>query len=108
MALAGQVPHRTTVPTQTTVGGYRGLYVEMRVPQDLSHCKSGRFTVFAVNQEEHPWYSAGPGSVLRFWIVDVEGQRVVVAVNVVPGHTVHARELVGMAKTAEFVENVEG
>jgi hypothetical protein len=107
-ALTGQAPDRATAPRPITVGGHRGLYVEMRVQRDLSRCESGKFTVLAVHQAENPWYSAGPGRVLRFWIVDVDGQRVMVAVNVVPGRTTHAAELVHMAKTAEFVENVDG
>jgi hypothetical protein len=107
-SLANQVPHRATTPEPTTVGGHRGLYVEMRVPSNLSRCTSGEFTVFAVDQAENPWYSAGPGSVLRFWIVNVDGQRVAVAVKVVPGRTTHAADLVHMAETARFVENAGG
>jgi len=106
-ALAGQVPHRATAPQPVTVGGYRGLYLETRVPRDLSRCESGEFTVFDVNQSDDFWYSGRPGSVLRIWIVDVDGQRVMVAVNVVPGHTTHAAELVHMGETAEFAENVD-
>jgi hypothetical protein len=107
-ALAGQVPHRATAPRPVTVGGYRGLYLETRVPRNLSRCESAEFTVFDVNQSDDFWYSGGPGSVLRFWIVDVNGQRVAVAVKVVPGHTTHAAEFVHMAETAEFVANEEG
>jgi hypothetical protein len=106
-ALTDQVPHRATAPEPINVGGHRGLYVEMRVPRNLSRCESGEFTVFAVNQAENPWYSAGPGSVLRFWIIDIDGQRVAVAVKVVPGRTVHAAEFVHMAETAQFVENAD-
>jgi hypothetical protein len=105
--LADQGPQRTTAPEPIKVGGHRGLYVEMRVPPNLSHCESGEFNVFAVDQAEHPWYSAGPGSFLRFWIVDVDGQRVAMAVKVVPGRTVHAAELLHMAQTAQFVENAD-
>jgi hypothetical protein len=104
-ALVDQVPHSATAPEPTTVGGHRGLYVAMRVPKDLSRCASGKFTVLRVNQAENPWYSARPGSLLRFWIIDVDGQRVAVAVSVVPGTTTHAAELLRMAQTARFVEN---
>jgi hypothetical protein len=104
-ALANQLPDRATTPKPVTVGGYRGLYVETRVPRNLSRCESGDFTVFKVNQSDESWYSAGPGSVLRFWIVDVDGQRVAVAVKVVPGHTTHAAEIVRMARTVEFVDS---
>jgi hypothetical protein len=104
-ALAHQTPDLATVPEPVTLGGHRGLYVEMRVPSNLSRCTSGELTVFAVDQVENPWYTAGPGSVLRFWIVDIDGQRVAVAVKVVPGRTAHAAQLVHMAKTARFVAN---
>ena len=104
-ALADQVPHRATAPAPITLGGHRGLYVEMQVPSDLSRCTSDAFTVLAVDQAQNPWYSARAGSVLRFWIVDVDGQRVAVAVSVVPGHTSHAAQLVHMATTARFVAN---
>ena len=107
-ALADQVPHRATAPEPITLDGHRGLYVEMRVPASLTRCESEEFTVFAVNQAENPWYSAGPGSVLRFWIVDVDGHRVAVAVKVVPGRTIHAAELLHMAKTVQFVESADG
>jgi hypothetical protein len=104
-ALADQVPHRATAPVPITLGGHRGLYVAMGVPQNLSRCASGEFTVFAVNQAENPWYTAGPGSLLRFWIIDIDGQRVAVAVKVVPGRTAHAAEFAHMAETVRFVEN---
>jgi hypothetical protein len=107
-SLVDQVPHRAATPEPITVGGHRGLYVELRVPSNLTRCESGEFTVFAVDQVENPWYSAGPGSLLRFWIVDVDGQRVAVAVKVVPGRTTHTAELVQMAETARFVENSGG
>jgi hypothetical protein len=107
-ALADQVPHRSTAPEPVTIGGHPGLYVETRVPQNLSRCESGEFTVFDVNQSDDFWYSGGPGSVLRFWILDVDGHRITVAVKVVPGHTTHAAEFVHMAETAKFVANGEG
>lgn len=49
-----------------------------------------------------------PGTVFHVWILDVDGQRVVVAVKVVPGHTTNAAEFVHMAQTTELVENVGG
>ena len=107
-ALADQVPHVATAPQPVSVGGYSGLYVEMRVPRNLSRCESGEFTVFDVNQSDDFWYSGSPGSVLRFWIVDVDGLRVAVAAKVVPGHTTHAAQIVHMAETAGFLAHVEG
>jgi hypothetical protein len=107
-ALTGQVPRRTTIPKPVTVGGYRGLYVETTPPRDLSRCDGGQFTMWKVNDADRVSYSADqPGTVFHLWILDVDGQRVVVAVKVVPGHTTHAAEFVHMAETTEFVENVD-
>jgi hypothetical protein len=108
-ALQGQVPRRTTTPKPVTVGGYRGLYVETKAPRDVSRCDGGEFTMWKVNDADRVSYSADqPGTVFHLWILDVEGQRVVVAVKVVPGATTHAAEFVQMAETAAFVKNVDG
>jgi len=56
-------------------------------------------------RQRTPGTPAGPGSLLRFWIIDIDGQRVAVAVKVVPGRTAHAAEFAHMAETVRFVEN---
>jgi hypothetical protein len=108
-ALTAQVPHRTTAPKPAKVGGHAGLYVEIAVPRDVSRCDGGEFSLWTVDRADPFGYSANqPGTVFHVWILDVDGQRVVVAVKVVPGHTIHAAEFVHMAETAAFVENVGG
>jgi hypothetical protein len=108
-ALTRQVPRRTTTPKPVTVGGYRGLYVETTPPPDLSRCDGGQFTMWKVNDADRVSCSANqPATVFHFWILDVDGERVVVAVKLVPGHTTHAAEFVQMAETAEFVDNADG
>jgi hypothetical protein len=108
-ALTDQVPHRTANPKPVTVGGNRGLYIKIAAPRDLRGCDDGWFTLWEVNPADPFPYSADqPGTVFHLWILDVAGQRVVVAVKVVPGHTIHASEFLRMAETAEFVENVDG
>lgn len=108
-ALTGRLPRRTTTPKPVTVGGYQGLYVETTPPRDLSRCDGGQLTMWKVNDADRvSYYADQPGTVVHVWILDVDGERVVVAVKLVPGHTTHAAELVHMAETAEFVENVDG
>ena len=46
--------------------------------------------------------------MIHVWILDADGQRVLVAVKAVPGQTTHATELVQMAETARSVKNVDG
>jgi hypothetical protein len=108
-ALTGEVPRRYTSPEPVLVGGHRGLYVETTAPRDLSRCDGGQFTLWKGDPADpFGYHTEQPGTVFHLWILDVDGQRVVVAVRVVPGHTTHAAELVHMAETAEFVENVGG
>jgi hypothetical protein len=107
--LTDQVPRWSTTPKPVSIGGYPGLYVKITPPRDLSRCNAGEFTVWAVNDGDCCGYSADqPGTVVHLWILDIDGQRVVIAVKVVPGHTAHATELVHMAETAAFVEHVDG
>jgi hypothetical protein len=108
-ALAAQRPRTSTEPRPvTTIGGQRGLYVETTVPRDLSRCDGGQFRLWTVDPADSGYYADQPGTVVHAWILDVDGQRVLAAVRVVPGQTIHATELVQMAETARFVKNVHG
>lgn len=109
-ALTAQVPRgTTTTPKPVTVGGHRGLDVETSVPRDLSQCDGGQFTLWNVNPADPFGYSADqPGTVCHGWILHVDGQRVAVAVKVVPGPTTNAADFVDMAETAKFLENADG
>jgi hypothetical protein len=107
-ALSAQVPHPWTSPRPVTVGGHHGLYLESSGPNDVHQCDHGQFRLWTVDQTHAFWYSADePGTVFHLWILDVDGQRVVDAVKVIPGRTVKADELVHMGESAEFVENVD-
>ena len=107
-ALTAQVPRRTTTPTHVAVGGHHGLYLESSSPRDLNRCEDGQFTLWTADLEDEFHYGAnGPGTVFHLWILDVDAQRVVVAVKVVPRHTLNAAELVHMAETTQFVKNVD-
>jgi hypothetical protein len=73
-ALVAQKSTRASAPEPTTLAGHDGLYVEVRSPRDLSRC------------DQYPglWNDPGgrgiygPGQVDLVWILDVDGQRLVV------------------------------
>lgn len=80
-----QQPHRVgAAPRPVTLGGYDGLYLELRFSEgfDPDACATGHYEAWAVvdpltrGREER--FSYGPRSVDRIWILDVEGTRVVV------------------------------
>ena len=58
-------------PTDVSLAGYTGKYLELQVPADISKC--------GVYRPWEPWYYAqGPGERWRLWVLDVGGVRVVV------------------------------
>lgn len=63
-----------TSPVDVTLAGYRGKYVDLTVPDDISTCL--RYEPIA----EHI-YAQGPGHRWHMWVLDVEGVRVVVETN---------------------------
>ena len=75
-ALVNQPRLHPTDPVPVSLGGYDGLYVELSLPKDASACAGARTL----------WLEPGPGYhtnlqravVDRFWILDVEGQRLVI------------------------------
>jgi hypothetical protein len=96
-ALADLAPFRVTSPPKdVTIYGYRGKHLELTVP-DLSVEGRGddrRFTGCVGGNLEgwigEPWFGAfygyaGPGFTEEFWILDVEGTRLMIAAERSPG-----------------------
>ena len=56
----------------TTLGGFAGKYVDLRIPADITACTSNYW----------PWepglHALGPSQRWHLWIIDVAGTRVVV------------------------------
>lgn len=104
-ALGTQKLTDTTAPVPVEVDGHAGLYVELSVPAavDISGC---------LHQELLVWQ--GPGGetgginhdfVSRLWVLDVDGQRVVLGVNTHPKATKEAVErFSGIVESATFAE----
>ncbi len=100
-ALRAQELTTTTRPVRVTVDGHSGLYLEMTVPDDVDYekCRDGVLTVW----EHGPLF--GEPLVERFWILDVDGQRVVLDAAVSPAEPNETvRLFTGIARTATFVE----
>lgn len=72
-ALAAQPLRNGSTPAPVRVGGYDGLYVELSVPDDadFTECPGRRF-----NSWPGRWQQ-GPGQIDMIWILDVEGERLV-------------------------------
>jgi hypothetical protein len=90
-ALVAQKTRNATTPTDVTLAGYAGKYIEWSVPADL---KSSTYTDFdacdlatnGVDRDFASWLGTGggeryeevPGQVDDLWVLDVKGQRLVV------------------------------
>ena len=61
-----------------TLDGHSGLYLELHVPRDikLSDCAPGQYNVW-VSDPGGGRYLQEPGQVDRLWILDVDGNVVV-------------------------------
>jgi hypothetical protein len=100
-ALADLAPFRVTAPpTDVTIYGYRGKHLELTVPdlpmkgrgdeRRFAGCVGGQLKswVDPLSQpyEGDAYYGyTGPGHTEEFWILDVEGSRLVIQANWSPG-----------------------
>jgi hypothetical protein len=78
-ALARQPNRAATSPTDVELGGFNGKMVRLHVPSDVdfSDCSMGDFR----RGEFRSWpgrFHQGPGQVDEVWILDVEGERLVI------------------------------
>ncbi|MDX6325371.1 MAG: hypothetical protein QOK15_1725 [Nocardioidaceae bacterium] len=105
-ALSAQRWAGTSDPVPTRVDGFDGLYLDYQVPShlDLARCERRAFDVFTASPEDrHGWFLAAAGERAAIWILDVEGQRVVLSWVAMPGSTAEQRqELSVMARSTNF------
>jgi hypothetical protein len=96
-ALVAQKSTRASAPRPVTVAGHQGLYVELASPRDISKC----------DQDPGLWGGRGiysDGQVDLVWILDVDGQRIVVNAAHAPTSTASEREkLTSMVESLKFV-----
>jgi len=104
-ALVAQKLTRTTAPVPVEVDGHAGLYVEVSVPAavDLSGCEDEQLVLWQGPGDEPTMISHE--FTRRYWVLDVDGQRVVLVVTTYPHATKKAVELLsGIVESATFTE----
>jgi hypothetical protein len=89
-ALAKQPLRNATAPIDVELAGFRGKYLEWSVPTDIDfdkarearalfpHCDEATFQSWTANGWAGDRYQQLPGQVDRIWILDVDGERLVV------------------------------
>jgi hypothetical protein len=102
-ALAAQKVTTTTTPVPVSLDGHNGIYLEVSVPAgfDSSACRGKELSLWEAEGEE----SAGADTsfVSRYWVLDLDRQRVVLVVNTTtnaPDQTVAF--FTGIAESATF------
>lgn len=72
-ALAAQTAYEATTPSDVTLGGYSGKRMDLQLPADVASCDNGEF---------YPWggsiYAQGPNNRWHLWILDVEGDHLII------------------------------
>lgn len=91
-ALVAQPTRNASQPTDVTLDGYSGQYLEWSVPADLKSSTWSDFDACDVDPSDpvhrnfNSWlgngmgnrYAQVPGQVDRLWVLDVDGQRLVI------------------------------
>jgi hypothetical protein len=102
-ALRRQPVLDVTNPVPTTLDGHRGLYLEVTIPDNLDtgNCVDDRVSLFESGGPDG--YIGQDGYVGRWWILDVDGERMVVMPQCETGCTNHDFDtLTTMAKSVTF------
>lgn len=95
------------LPSTVSLDGHDGVYMELTAPSRLYYrtCRLQTFDYW-VSDPVGGFYTNTPGLVTRLWILDVDGDCVVLAVAVAPGvGKADTREVTHIAESANFVED---
>jgi hypothetical protein len=104
-ALVAQKGAVTSDPAPVTVDGHRGLYLTYQVGKgiDVARCEAKAFDIFSTGPGA--WYLETARERAAIWILDVDGERLVLAWVAFPGVTrAQTRETTDMVESARFVE----
>jgi hypothetical protein len=79
-ALSAQASRNATAPVDVTLGGYAGKSITLHVPDDAdeAECDEGEFASWGVRTEDPARVHQGPGQIDELWILDVDGQLVII------------------------------
>ena len=101
IAAFAETPNLTsTEPVQTTLGGQPATYIELTVDDELP-CLANHFFLAADEQGIY-FFIDGPGQVIRTWVLDVDGTRVVAWAFHFPEATAE-----GLAEEQAILDSVE-
>jgi hypothetical protein len=103
-ALAEQRRTTTTPPVPATLGGYSGLYLELSFSEEVVEAcgPEGEMVIFEAGPDLRVF--EGP-STERYWILDIEGRRVVVSAFTTKGaDSRFVKGVTDVAKAVTFVE----
>lgn len=106
-ALAAQKLTSVSEPVPVTLDGHDGLYLEITASADISFedCDAGYYGYWEGSPDDAQHTADSPGTVDRTWILDVDGERVVLLAAAPPGVTkAHIDELTSMVESVRFVE----
>jgi hypothetical protein len=80
-ALGAQPVLQVTRPKPVSLTAGRGVYVEVKIPEDVpsASCQGGDVALFSWRGSPPEWWVVTAGNTLHFWILDVDGQRLVLA-----------------------------
>lgn len=115
-ALLDVPDRRPSDPEPVEVDGYEGTYLEWSVPQSLAFDEKGNFASCdgdgTGNLDFRSWtgagwastrYHQGPGQVDRLWVLDVDGQRLVIDAFSMPWATAdEVDELMAIVESITF------
>jgi hypothetical protein len=75
-----------TTPTEVTLDGFAGKQMVLTVPADVdfADCVAERYMAWRDSGGGDRWYQ-GPGQIQESWIVDVDGERLLIEASYFPG-----------------------
>ncbi len=106
-ALVNQKSTSALKPVPVTLDRHDGLYLELTMPTDVDFdgCEEGYFTLWQGSPGDKHHFVQDPGLVERLWILDVDGDRVVLSTLAAPGVPQHqVKELTAMVESVQFVQ----
>jgi hypothetical protein len=105
-ALTEQEGVTTSKPAPVTLDGYSGLYLDYRIAKsvDLEKCGGEAFDILTMEPDrESGWWIGADRGRAGIWILDVDGDRLLMSWVAGPGTTkAQMDELETMAKSATF------
>jgi len=105
-ALVAQKGAETSEPVPVAINGHRGLYLTYQVAKgiDVMKCEETAFDIFSAGPDGSVYVEAAR-SRAAIWILDVDGERLVLAWLAEPAVTrAQMREMTRMVESARFVE----